>query len=221
MKQFLFFSILFSLVLSCHSQEKKVSSDELNNIQQARILIDSHKYNEAIEVLKSIGDKSYEANYLTGVALRNLKQYDLAEKKFNKVYLIRPNYEHTCLFLAQCMLKRIDLNNKPTKESLNIQNCAIKLITEGIGYNKDSITKDMLARYYATRGQLVQLQGQFVKAIEDLTMAINLDPQGDYYSRRAMSYYFNGQHELACKDFEKGKELGEIYVDEEINKICR
>lgn len=69
---------------------------------------------------------------------------------------------------------------------------------------------------YATRRQLVQLLGEFEDALQDLTKAIELDPQGDYYSRRAMTYYFLNKLDLSCADFRKGKELGEIYYEDDI-----
>ncbi len=208
MKHLLFPLLFIAIISSCNSQK-------------AKTYISSNKNDEALLVLLNLTDKSYEANYLSACALKNLKQYDNAEKRFKEVYLIKPSYRYTCLYFTQCMLKKIDLSKPATKDHIIIQNEAIKILTEGISYNKDSIPKVMLARYYATRGQLAQLQGNFTKAIEDLTFAIDLDSQGDYYSRRAMSYHFNGQDELACKDFEKGKELGEKYEENEIKKICR
>jgi tetratricopeptide (TPR) repeat protein len=222
MKQFLLIPtvalILFSS--SCNSQELKLSNEESQKIELAKTYISSLKSKEAIDLLKDLEGKSYEAKYLSACAYRDLNQHKVAEEKFKEVYDLKPDYRHTCLFLAQSMLKRYDLN-QATQANIVLAAESIQLITEGIEYNKQTATKDMLAKYYATRGQLVQLQGEFTQAIDDLTKAINLNPQGDYYSRRAMSFHFNGQDDLACKDFAKGREMGETYNEEEIKNICR
>jgi tetratricopeptide (TPR) repeat protein len=220
MKQLLLTLTLLTL-FSCNTPEKGLSSDDSNKIELAKTHISSFKSREAIEVLKDIEDRSFEAKYLSACAFRDIDDKDAAIKRYQEVYNVQPDHRNTCLYLAQVMVSKIDFDKPITKNDIKIIENSIKLITEGIGYNQESGTKDVLARHYATRGQLVQLQEKFDKAIEDLTIAIELDPQGDYYSRRAMSYYFKGQKELACKDFEKGRELGETYQEEQVNEICR
>jgi tetratricopeptide (TPR) repeat protein len=221
MKHILLILTILVLLNSCNSKAQELSSDDLNKIELAKTHISSQRSMEAIEVLKDIEDKSYEAKYLSACAYRDLDDKDAAIKRYEEVYSVQPGYRYTCLFLSQAMLSKIDFEKSRTKNDINIIQKSINLITEGIGYQKEVASKDMLAKHYAIRGQLVQMQGKFDKAIEDLTLAIELDPQGSFYSIRAMGYYFKDQKELACKDFEKGRELGETYQEEEVEKICR
>jgi tetratricopeptide (TPR) repeat protein len=188
--------------------------------KEVESLMKNQKFQEALNSLENYPEDNIETNYLSAYCHFKLKDFKSAENNFAQVYKINPSHRYTCLFYAQSKIDQIDLSSERTEMDLTIMQNAVKILTKGIKLTSKNIPNDILASYYATRGQLLQLLDDFEDALSDLTKAIELDPQGDYYSRRAMTYYFMEKSDLACADFEKGKELGEIYNEEEIKKIC-
>ncbi|MGQ8338520.1 tetratricopeptide repeat protein [Sunxiuqinia sp. A32] len=215
MKQTLYI-LLILLSVSCSSQTKRINNEN-EKILQADKLTDQGKYNEAIQLLN--GAESSEALYLIGFSYLRIKDYKNALSNFQQVYRKQPEYKNTCFNIAQCYLEKTDWFNPSIDKSKTIDT-VIKYLTEGINLKSNYIPDNYLAQYYSNRGQMFQIKSEFDKAIKDFSMAMDLDVQGDYYSRRAMTYHFMGKDNLACEDFMKGKELGETYNDKEIKKIC-
>ena len=211
-----FFILLILLSISCTGQTKK-TINETDKVVQADKLTDQGKYHEAIQLLN--GAESTEAIYLLGFSYLKLKDYKTAIANFQQIYSNQPEYKNTCFNIAQCYLENTEWFNSSIDKSKTID-LVIKYLTVGINLKSGDITNNYLAQYYSNRGQMFQIKSEFDNAIEDFSMAIDLDVQGDYYSRRAMTYHFMGKDNLACEDFKKGKELGETYNEEEIKKIC-
>ncbi len=214
MKQTIYI-LLVLLSLSC-GQIKK-TANETDKVEQADSLTNQGKYHEAIQLLN--GAESTEAIYLLGFSYLRIKDYENAIACYQQIYSNQPEYKNTCFNIAQCFLEKTDWFNSSTDKSETID-LIIKYLTKGINLKSGNIPNKQLAQYYSNRGQMFQIKSEFVTAIEDFSMAINLDVQGDYYSRRAVTYHFMGKDNLACEDFKKGKELGETYNEEEIKKIC-
>lgn len=219
MKNIIPIVILLISIISCKAQIKNSNMDK-TDFKEVESLIENQKFQEALNSLENYPEDNIETNYLSAYCHFKLKNLKSAEKKFAQVYNINPSHRYACLFYAQTKIDQINLASQRTQADLSIFQNAVEILTKGIELTSATIPNDMLASYYATRGQLLQLLGKFDNAITDLTKAIELDPQGDYYSRRAMTYYFMKKFDLSCTDFEKGKELGETYNDEEIKRIC-
>ncbi len=210
-------------LLSCNSQKRKNieptrTVDE--KVELADKLTDQGDYQKAIQVLLTIDQPTAESDYLLGFSYLRIQEYNKAISAFEKVYQENPEYRNTCFNLAQCLLEKTNWN-QPSKESVKTSRIIIKYLTDGINYKTGNIPDDYLAQYHANRGQMLQLNSEYEQALSDFNIAIKLDAQGDYYSRRAMTHHFMGNNDMACQDFETGKALGETYVEEEINKICR
>jgi tetratricopeptide (TPR) repeat protein len=219
MKNVITIVIILITIISCKAQVENSDLDK-TVFKEVESLMKNQKFQEALNSLENYPEDNIETNYLSAYCHFKLKDFKSAENNFAQVYKINPSHRYTCLFYAQSKIDQIDLSSERTEMDLTIMQNAVKILTKGIKLTSKNIPNDILASYYATRGQLLQLLDDFEDALSDLTKAIELDPQGDYYSRRAMTYYFMEKSDLACADFEKGKELGEIYNEEEIKKIC-
>jgi tetratricopeptide (TPR) repeat protein len=216
MKQILYILITITL-LSCNGQEKKTNQDEKQKIQEADRLTDKGQYAKAIDILSDLESK--ESAYLKGFSYLRLKDYKNAILNFEIVYKSDATYKNTCFNIAQCYLEKTNWTDNTIDKTESI-NRIVSLLTEGINLKTGAIPNNYLAQYYANRGQAFQVSSDFKKAVLDFSKAIELDGQGDYYSRRAMTYHLMGKNDQACMDFEKGKSLGESYNEEEIRKIC-
>jgi len=70
------------------------------------------------------------------------------------------------------------------------------------------------AYYEVWRGIAYYEKGDYGKAIEDLTKAIELKPdEADFYYLRGNAYYWKGEYEKAIKDFDKVLELNPSYKE--------
>lgn len=219
MKNVISIVIILITIISCKAQVENSDLDK-TDFKEVESLMKNQKFQEALNSLENYPEDNIETKYLSAYCHFKLKDFKSAENNFAQVYKINPSHRYTCLFYAQSKIDQIDLSSERTEMDLTVMQNAVKILTKGIKLTSKNIPNDILASYYATRGQLLQLLDDFEDALSDLTKAIELDPQGDYYSRRAMTYYFMEKSDLACADFEKGKELGEIYNEEEIKKIC-
>jgi len=219
MKNIISIIIILITIISCKAHVES-SNLEKTDFKKIESLMKNQKYQEALNSLKDYPEDDIETKYLTAYCHFKLKDFKTAENLFEQVYKIKPSHRFICLFYAQSIIDQIDLNSPRTEKDLTIMQNAVEILTKGIELTSTTIPNDILASYYATRGQLFQLINEFESALSDLNKAIELDPQGDYYSRRAMTYYFMNKSDLACADFRKGKELGETYNEEEIKKMC-
>lgn len=219
MKNIISIIIILITIVSCKAQVENSNLDK-TDFKEVESLMKNQKFQEALNSLEIYPEDNIETKYLSAYCHFKLKNFKSAENIFAQVYKINPSHRYTCLLFAQSQIDQIDLDRPRTQMDLNIFQNAVEILTKGIELTSKTISSDILASYYATRGQLLQLLDEFDSALSDLTKAIELDPQGDYYSRRAMTYYFMNKTDLACADFEKGKELGETYNEAEIKKIC-
>jgi tetratricopeptide (TPR) repeat protein len=211
--------IILITIISCKAQVENSNLDktDFNEIEK---LTKNKNYQEALNSLKNYPEDHIETKYFSAFCHFKLKDLKLAENLFEQVYKIKPSHRYTCLFYSQSKIGQIDLDGPRTEMDLTKMQNAVEILSKGIELTSTIIPNDILARYYATRGQLLQLLDEFESALSDLNKAIELDPQGDYYTRRAMTYYLMNKSDLACADFQKGKELGETYNEEEIKKYA-
>ena len=72
------------------------------------------------------------------------------------------------------------------------------------------------------RGILYGMQGEFQEALDDFNKTIELDPgYSNAWHNRGLSHYQLNQHDLACEDWQKAKELGFAKAGEMLDRYCK
>lgn len=108
---------------------------------------------------------------------------------FNKEVEENPDNAYANYYIAECLHKE----NQEAGKVLSFVKKAIKLAPSDCFFLHDA---------YTLRGATYHVLGDTARAVEDLTMAISLDPDNDApYYVRGIVYYQEGRFDLAAKDF--------------------
>jgi tetratricopeptide (TPR) repeat protein len=193
------------LLAKLYSQYSSFLLTKVNQVYSAN---DANE--KAILHYNSVIDRNphhYEAYLGKSKSLHNLKRYNEALITINSATKLFP--DSLCLISYRGIAKLVlgDLKG------------ALKDLNQAI--ESKQLDSSDLAEAFRFRGRLYYLQGDELKAILDLTTAIEYRPS-DYYifSDRAMIYKEMGQKDNACDDYRHAADLGYLKMYEIIKEYC-
>jgi tetratricopeptide (TPR) repeat protein len=88
-------------------------------------------------------------------------------------------------------------------------------------YNRNLAMDKSKPEYFKSRGKAYLKTGTYRFAINDLSMALDLDPlDGETYLLKGIALYESGDTEAACSDWDRAKKLGEVRAIEYLLDYC-
>ena len=130
-------------------------------------------------------------NYNRGIEAWNKQDYEEAAEYFRKELEEHPENGYAYTWVAY-----LDLNRMEYGQALTAANTAIKKLP-----SKD---KEYVAITYVCRAQIYLCLEDTLRAIKDLTQAINARPdEPDMYKQRAQIYFEQGEYALSDADYSR------------------
>ena len=175
-------------------------------------------YSRAVKIAS---DSELKASYLylRGAVYYEMSEFDLAVKDFRRASRLRPNHAGAWVWnaaassrlerwsdanesLSQAMAIRPEAASQYRQLGRRIAEKAVKHFSKQIQHGNDG------RRVYRDRAVANQFLQKYASAIEDLTMALERQPNdADLFVRRGQVYALTGDHQGAQDDFGKAIRL--------------
>lgn len=175
-------------------------------------------YSRAVKIVSDIESKASYL-YLRGVVYYEMGNFDLAVKDFRRSSRLRPNHAGAWVWkaaassrlerwsdandsLAQAVAVRPEAASQYRQLGKRIAKKAVKYFSKQIQRGNDG------RRVYRDRAVANQFLQMYASAIEDLTTALDREPNdADLLVRRGQVYAVTGDHQAAEEDFGKAIRL--------------
>ena len=183
------------------------SKEEVALNNQAVILMDSDKYQEALPYLNQLTEKdtaNFIYRYNRAVTLFNLKQYHNAIAEYDYLHKLIPEQSEYIFQIGNAY------------EHLDSATLATSYYTRAIEMDADHFI------YFFKRGTLYLKQEKYRQAEADFTASIELNPtHHNSIHNRGIALYKLGDQGKACQDWCQSFELGNTSSKIHLDQFCK